>query len=274
MRVRPNTCALAMISALTAAGSTDQPIMAAAPPVPLARCVADLSVPTLTAAAPSKGIPPRPIGQVRHFDRANITVSAGAAADGAIEVEATGGDLTFRKRVQADGRYTMEIEAPRDKVSIGVSENAITVTRGGKTITVTPQASQRQADGLRRLLADSRAVDLLRNAGAEFEASGDDSAASTPVVLADALVGTLTGDVGASRRAGRRLSAKSRAELRPVGRPVTCYYQWEQSILWAYMDYEECFYGRYFPLLWCALRWNMQAESAWFHLLACSGFGL
>jgi hypothetical protein len=273
MRVRPTTYVLLMLATLTAVGSNDQTLMAVAPPVPLARCVAVLSGPTATAAAPPKGVATRPIGQVRHFDRANITVSAGTTVDGAIQVEAAGGDLSFRKRVQADGRYTMEIEAPRDKVSIGVTENAITVTRGRKTITITPEASQRQADDLRRMLADSRAIDLLRNAGAELEASGDDSAASTPVVLADALVGTLTGDVGASRRAARRLSEKARAQLRPVGRPNTCYYQWEQTILFAYMELEECVIVSGIWPVWCHVRWTMQAESAWFSLISCSGFG-
>src|SRR5688572_21199931 len=143
MRARPRTYALTMLATLTAVGSNDQTMMAVAPPVPLARCVTAMSGPTAAAAGPSRGVTVGPIGQVRHFERANITVSAGTTVDGAIQVEAAGGDLSFRKRVQSDGRYTMEIEAPDDKVSIGVTENANTVTRGRKTITISPQASQR-----------------------------------------------------------------------------------------------------------------------------------
>jgi hypothetical protein len=239
--------------------------------VPLARCTAPTGQRPSSSQSSAQAVV-RPVGQVRHFEQANLTVSAGTAIDGSIQVDATGGDLGFRKNVQADGRYTVELEAPRDKVSLSVGDNTISVTRGGKTIVLTPDASQSRFDDVRKMLAGSRAVDLLRSAGAEFEVAEEDSAASTPILLVDALVGSLTGDVGASRRAAKQLSRRARSERRSIGRPTTCYYQWEESIIWAYMELETCIYSRFFFPTWCSLRWAMQAESAWFSLITCSGF--
>jgi hypothetical protein len=272
MHVRQKLALLVVVLSMLAPGVGTTATTALPPPVPLARCSAPSAQPQAGAQSAFKATV-RPIGQVRRFDKANLTVSAGLASDGSIQVEATGGDLGVRKRVQSDGRYTVDLQTPGDKVTLGVTESSITVTRGRKTVTLRADAPQGQFDELRKMLADSRAIDLLRSAGAEFEASEEDSAASTPIVLVDALVGSLTGDVGASRRAARTLSRRARAQLRPVGRPTTCYYQWEQSIIWAYMELEQCFYsGAFFPM-WCNLRWTLQAESAWFSFIACSGFG-
>lgn len=273
MRVRLKTFVLLALATVTTIGSSDERLLATAPPVPPASCTGGL-VPKITARVGPKAVVVRPVGQVRHFDRANITVSAGPSLDGAIEIEAGGGDLRFRKKVQSNGRYSLEIGAPRDKVLVDVAEHTITVTRGKKTITITPETSESQMGDVRRMLADSRALDLLRSAGATFDASGEDSAASTPIRLADALVGTLTGDIGAARRAANHLSARARSQLRPVSdRPNSCYYQWEQTLLWAYMELEECvMLTRIWPG-WCSIRWTMQAESAWFSLISCSGFG-
>lgn len=273
MEVRQKSAMLvAVLSMLAPSVRITAATTAVPPPVPLARCSAPGAQPRTAALSPAKAAA-RPIGQVRHFEKANLTVSAGTTADGSIQIEARGSDLGFRKRVQSTGRYTVELEAPRDKVTLGVTESSISVTRGKKTVTVGPDSPQSQFDDVRKMLADSRAIDLLRSAGAEFEASEEDSAASTPILLVDALVGSLTGDVGASRRAAKQLSRRARAQLRSVGRPNTCYYQWEQSILWAYMELEECYYSGYFFPMWCNLRWTMQAESAWFGFIACSGFG-
>jgi hypothetical protein len=272
MHVRQKSALLVVVLSMLAPSIGTTATTTPLPPVPLARCSAPSAQPRPGAHSAAKAAV-RPIGQVRHFDKANLAVSAGLASDGSIQIEATGGDLGFRKRVQSDGRYTVELETPGDKVTLGVTESSIAVTRGRKTVTLRADASQGQFDDLRKMLADSRAIDLLRSTGAEFEASGEESAASTPIVLVDALVGSLTGDVGASRRAARTLSKRARAQLRPVGRPNTCYYQWEQSIIFAYMELEQCFFsGSFFPM-WCNLRWTIQAESAWFGFIACSGFG-
>jgi hypothetical protein len=272
MHVRQKSALAVVVLSMLASGVGSTAATVLVPPVPLARCSTPNAQPR-PGAQPAVDGAVRPIGQVRRFNNANLAVSAGIASDGSIQIEAAGGDLGFRKRVQSDGRYTVELQAPGDKVTLGVAETSITVTRGRKTVALRADASQSEFDDLRKMLADSRAIDLLRSAGATFEASEEESAAATPIVLVDALVGTLTGDVGASRRAARTLSKRARAQLRPAGRPNTCYYQWEQSIIWAYMELEECYFSGAFYPMWCNLRWTLQAESAWFGFIACSGFG-
>lgn len=247
---------------------------AARPPVPLASCGGGLAAPATPAAFSQAGVA-RPVGQVRHFPRQNLTFSAGTTAEGDVQLEGRGGDFTFRKKVRDTGRYSLEIEGPRDKVLVRVSEEKISVTRGKKTIELTAEAADGEMEEVRRLLADSKAVQLLRAAGAEFEASDEDSAATVAVLLSDALVGSLTGDVGAQRRVARRLARHAASAVRSAGaRPITCYYQWEQTMLWAWMDFEECYFLQRIYLGWCSLRWTMQAESAWFGFISCSGLGL
>jgi hypothetical protein len=264
---------LAVAGALAAgAERSAQATSVSPPPVSLAACIP--APVAAAAAAPARQTPVRAAGQARHVPRANLTFDASTTLDGRVQIDASGGDFGLRKKVERTGRYTLEIATARDRVVFEVTETDVTIARGGDRIIVTPDPLDADADGVRRLLADSAAVRRLRTAGAAFEAAEDDSPAAAAILLSDALVGALTGDVGAPHRVARLLSKRARALVRPAaGRPPSCYYQWEQTMLWAWMDFEECAilwnYGG-----WCSVRWTMQAESAWFALLSCSGLGL
>lgn len=274
MRVHLTRSALLSLVVVATIASGRGTTVAAAAPIPLTSCVPDLVRPRTALAAAAAPPAARPVGQVRQFEKLDLTIGAGATADGAIQIEARTGDLGFRKKLQSDGRYTLDLEVPGDRISIGVTENGVTVERSGTTIAVSPEMSQSQLADVRRMFADSRAIDLLRAAGADIEASEEDSAAVVPLVLADSLVGTLTGDVGAARRAARLLSRRARAQFRPVQtRPNTCYQQWQNAVLWAYMDWEECVFLWDWWFGWCSLRWSMEVDSAWFQFITCSGFG-
>jgi hypothetical protein len=243
------------------------------PPVPLAAC-APSGVAAAASPSPQSGAAARPAGQVRHYQKPNLTFNASTTVEGEVLLEGAGVDFGFRKKVQSSGRYSLDLEAGRDKVALRVTESEITISRGGQVIIVTPDAPEAVADSVRRLLADSAAVRKLRSAGAVFEADEDDSPAASAVLLSDAVVGALAGDVGAPRRVARLLSKRARAMSRSAGqRPPSCYYQWEQSMMWVWMDFEECAvlwnYGG-----WCTARWTLQTESAWFSFLSCSGLGL
>ncbi len=243
------------------------------PPVSLAAC-ADGGTATNPLIRPVVAAA-RAAGQVRHYPKPNLTFSASTTVEGEVQLDATGGDFGFRKKVQSSGRYTLDLEAGRDKVTLLVTENDITIKRGGEVIIVTPDAPEAIADSARRLLADSRAVRKLRSAGAMFEAAEDDSPAASALVLSDAVIGALTGDVGAPRRVARFLSRRARAISRSAGqRPPSCYSQWEQTMMWVWMDFEECAVLWNLPGGWCTARWTLQTESAWFSLLSCSGLGL
>lgn len=243
------------------------------PPVPLAACGSG-AVAASPSPATRASLAVRPAGQVRHFQKPNLTFTASTTVDGEVQIEATGDGFGFRKKVQGSGRYTLDLEAGRDKVTLRVTESDITINRGREVIIITPDSPEAVADSVRRMLADSVAVRRLRSAGAIFEASDEDSPAGSAVLLSDAVVGALTGDVGAPHRIARLLSKRARSLARTAGqRPNSCYYQWEQTMMWVWMDFEECAvlwnYGG-----WCTVRWAMQTESAWFSLLSCSGLGM
>lgn len=252
---------------LAASPSGHQQVAAAAPPITLATCAVGITVPVSSTATL------RPVVQLKHFEKQGMTFSANSTVDGAIQVDARGGEFGFRKKVFQDGRFIVELDAPGDTVSLTYVDG-VAVTRGQKTVTLSAQSTEADLDQARRLLADSRAVRLMRAKGAEFEAADDDSAAAASLLLVDGLVGALTGDVGAPRRVARLLSKKARASLRAAAdRPETCYSRWESSILWAYINYEDCAFLYFYPWWMCSLRWNMESESAWFSFISCMGFG-
>jgi hypothetical protein len=246
------------------------------PPVPLAACAAAgvpvAAMPTMPMVRASLAV--RPAGQVRHYPKPNITFSASTTVEGEVRIEASGGDFGFRKRVQSTGAYTLDLEAGGDTLRFRVTGSDITITRGKQVVIITPDSPESVATAVRRMLSDSTAVKKLRETGAMFEAEDDDSPAAAAVLLSDAVVGALTGDVGAPHRIARLLAKRARALSRSAGqRPPSCYSQWEQTMMWVWMDFEECTVLQNLGP-WCTLRWTMQTESAWFSLLSCSGLGL
>src|SRR5262245_196744 len=67
------------------------------PPVPLAACgAAGAQVAAKTPVVPT-GLAARPAGQVRHYQRPNLTFSASTTVDGEVQIEASRGDFGFRK---------------------------------------------------------------------------------------------------------------------------------------------------------------------------------
>jgi hypothetical protein len=235
----------------------------------------------MVACAPGAFSPPaaptlRPIAaQVRHLDRAEITFHGGLTPDGGIQVEGRGGEFVFRKKSHSNGQFTIDLEGPGDKVGISLAEGAVTLTRGRRRVVLsTGSLNERELDAARVLLADSGAVRLARIAAAAVQESEDDSAAAVSLLIGDALVGMLSGDVGAPGRVARHLARRGRAGLRRAA-TTDCYGEWERRVLGASYDWESC--ARPFSV-WnpirnvCAFRWTLQVESYWFTFLSCTGF--
>jgi len=265
--IRWSSVALIGAAVIGTAQSASHNVAAAAPPVTLAACSAAV------AAVPAQSGVRRTIAEVKHYPKHDITFEANGTTDGAIQVDARSGEFGFRKKVFQDGTFTVDLEATNDRVAIRYSDTGVEISRGDETLVLTTTPSEENAAAVVRLLADSRAARLLRTKSAAFEADEDDSSAAASLLLVDGLVGSLTGDVGAPMRVARLLTKKARAQLQSASRPNTCYYSWEDTILWAYLDYEECVYYYFYPLTMCSLKWTLQAESAWFRFIACSGFG-
>jgi hypothetical protein len=258
----------------TAAASHAAEVGSARPPVPAPMCTATPLVASGALPAPSTA---RIAAQVGSLPRAGITLSASTTVDGAIAIEGRAGDLLFRKKVAANGSFTLTLEARRDKVTVEVSEHAITVVRQkGRTVVTKDAEAEEQLEKVGRLLADSRAVRSFRMAAAAVEQSQDTSPAAAAVLLADAVLGPLTGDAGAPSRVARHLSRSARSRMLRVAASANCYQSYERIVVDAYNDLEGCFdqFDWWHPFRrLCGWVWTLQIESAWFSLISCSGFG-
>lgn len=244
---------------------------AAATPIATAWCAGNSN----TAFHATKS-PVRLAAPVRTPQGANLAFGLSMTPDGSIQVDGRAGDLIIRKTVAQNGEFTLELDAG-DRVVVAFTAHAIRVTRGRKTIVLTPEA--RRDDDFQRahvLLAESRAVRLFRTTAAAIQHSEDDSAPAAAMVMADALVGTLTGDVGATVRAARHLSRHARPRFRTVALAANCYGTWEQQVVGAADELDACVRDVGYWSLWtvvCSLRWHLAVESYWVSFLTCSGFG-
>lgn len=225
------------------------------------------------AGAPRSSV--RAAAQVHRVDRADMTFNMTPMRDGTIEVEAHGGDLVVRKRVRQNGSYTLTLQTPRDRVTIAFEEHTIAVTRDKKAAVLTlATASDEELDKIHRMLADSRAVRLMRVAAANIQDSEDDSPEASSLLMADAVLGVLTGDGAAPLRVARHLTRHVRASLRPIGMQIDCYAIWEKRVLTVYYQATACenSFSVWNPVRYlCATQWLLQVESYWFSFLSCSG---
>jgi hypothetical protein len=94
------------------------------------------------------------------------------------------------------------------------------------------------------------------------------------LLLADAVVGVLNGDVAAAQRLAERVGGRGGPAVRRASAEQGCYEKWEAEVIRAYDSYMWCI-AQYPGLTqWadaCGWRWLLWAESAWFSFLACSG---
>jgi hypothetical protein len=224
--------------------------------------------------APPASVASRRIAQLHHVPEADLTFEGRLAEDGSFTTEVRGGELVFQKKSLPGGGVVLHLSAPGDVVRIEVTGAGIAVQREGRDVRLNMSSiSEDELEGVRQLLAGSRAVRLTRRAAEALYLSNDDSLAGTSLFVADAIVGLLTGDEGAPGRVARHLSQRGRAMARRIA--IDCYAVWETQVVQAYSEYESCYYG--FPV-WntmrnlCAYRWVLQVETYWFSMISCIGF--
>ena len=219
----------------------------------------------------------RPVAQVHRNEKANLTISSMATVDGGVQIEGRGAELSFRKKVRPNGTVSLTLEAQHDRVQIELGGSTVAITRGGTTVTVgDPQSFEADLGRVQKMLGDSRAVRLSRIAAAAVQNSEDDSPESAGVIMSDAIVGALTGDVSAPDRAARHLSRHVRAGVRKAASGGFCYRDYENEVWTGYLDMEACLVsvGEFSPMRYaCTFRYLVWAESSWFRFLGCTGFG-
>lgn len=214
--------------------------------------------------------------QVTRNDRADLTFELRPGTGGTVELRASRGALQVRKAVHATGEHVLELSRGRDSVSVSMSAAGLRVTRGRTTITLDPTRQDDEAgDRVRRVLAESPAVVQFRRAAEALLMAEDRTAPAVAFLLADATIGSLTGDVGAPRRMAQHLVARVRRDARPVGMALDCFTVMEQRMVEAWTDYQACWISTspnsYYQSL-CGYRWIIQVESYWFSMISCSGF--
>jgi hypothetical protein len=218
----------------------------------------------------------RTAAQVSRNDRANVTFEVRPAADGAIEVSGRSGGLEVKKTVHSSGDFVLELASGADRVTIAMNSQGMSIDRGGQTVDLPRNATNSErADAARRLLADSEALIRFRAVNATLIDANDRSPASLAFITSDALVGLLTGDVGAPRRIAQFLAQRGLSKVRNAAMAIDCFTTMETRMMEAWTDYQGCIVS---TLGWsiyqdmCAWRWVVQVESYWFSFIACSGF--
>ena len=218
----------------------------------------------------------RPAAQVSRNVKADVTFELRPAEKGGVEVAGVSGDLRLKKTVQPTGEFVLELATPGDTVVLAVNGQETRVTRGKTRVRMPRSAAGADDAGrARKLLADSDAALHLRGLAAALIEAEDRSAPSLAVIMVDALVGSLTGDVGAPRRIARFLARNPGAGARPAAMAVDCFTVMETRMTEAFYDYVSCWSSvSYYPPFqqWCAARWVVQVESYWFSFISCSGF--
>jgi hypothetical protein len=242
-------------------------------------CVADANVGN--AVSRPAGVRPkglvRQAAQVTRNDRADATFEVRPAPDGGAEVAVRSGGLQVKKTVQGTGEFELDLTLEHDSVTLTVAGRGITVTRGRTRVERSRQEPGGQsAVRIRRLLADSPAVYAFRTMSAALLEANDHSPPAVSMLIADAMVGMLTGDVGAPRRYALFLARGARAAgVRPAALAVDCFTVMEERFVEAGNDYNACYEstsGSTFYQDLCSIRWGLQVESYWFSFLTCSGF--
>ncbi len=202
------------------------------------------------------------------------TLAAGFEPDGAAFVRATVGDLEVTNTVAPTGAFTISLVRGEDTVLIRVGLETVAVTRGTDTIEAgLASAAEEQWLAVQSLLAGSRSVRAMRVLGARIAPRAERSPGGLALILTDAVVGFVDGDVSALHRLAERFGRKP-AAVRLARDGPGCYEKWEAEVLRAWDDYLDCMslYPQYeFWRDGCSLRWMLWAESAWFAFLKCAG---
>lgn len=219
----------------------------------------------------------REAAQVTRNDRADVTFELRPATTGSgVSVVARSGDLQVTKTVRPGGDFAIELAAGEDKVTIGASAQGATVSRGRAVIALRrSDLSEEPLSRVRLLLAESSAVVKFRAVAARLMEDNDRSHEALALILADATVGLLTGDVAAPRRVARFLVEGRLRNVRNAALAQSCFELMETRMVEAWNDYGSCYYSTSYNTFYqylCSWRWTIEVESYWFNFLSCTGF--
>ncbi len=242
------------------------------------------SVAPQCAAVLKANTSPRPAGspQAQHDPRTNAAFFLSLTADQAVRMTATAQGLSIEKKVYRDGHFQIVLKAGEDVLTVATSRFAVDVTRGKRQMRVqVAEATENELLQLQTLLAGSRALRSFRTLASSLDPTTLETPAGSSIVLSDAFLGFLNGDVSAVARLRRNIQAAAQAKLRPVAFALAggndCWEKYLQEVMLADKHYWECsnYYRWWDPRQEiCGLGWVLETESAWFQFIACSAVPL
>ncbi len=263
-------CGLLMMSVGIAAAQT-APVGTVVP-----QCVAMLKTSATTPGVKAVS------QQVHHDARTNATFFFSLTSDGGVRMTASAGDLEVEKVVYRDGRSRIVLGADNDQVSVTIDAGVVGVERraAGRMRLDVGRATEDEWLQVKVLLAGSKALRRFRALASSLDASTLKTPAGAAVVVSDAVLGHLDGDVGAVGRLMQQMRAAVQARIRPVrftAAEVDCWHNYEQDTMHAMNDYDSCramFSWYDARRAACLFVWTVQAEAAWVELISCSGLHL
>jgi hypothetical protein len=227
--------------------------------------------PATCAAAPV----PQPAERtelVDEFTGAQLRVTA--RPNGALQVRMTGPEFEFRKVIQANGDFTLQLVAGADSVLVLRTGGRLRVTRNGRTAVFNHEhADEPGLEQVQQVIAGSRALRMFRALHAKL---GEETLASVPGIVVDVTdvqVGVLQGDGGVIER--RRARNRARIVRAALGGRNKCWDEWETEVNAAWSALADCVNEtKWIPggPDMCAFVWSVRVEGAWFTYLACSSF--
>jgi hypothetical protein len=213
--------------------------------------------------------------QVGYDGRTDATFAVDQTADGAIVLQVSRGTFTLAKTVRADGTFSLELRDGADAVTLAATADTVDVSRSGKRVRMNlARATEEDYVKVRGHLSSSRAVRAARRLVADLGPTALETPEGIGLLLADAFVGYLDGDVAAPGRVARTLRDHYSRGHRKV-RLADCYDSWERQVVRYYDEIAWCLesFGIWNPLRQlCSFRWTLQIETAWFSMMSCVAF--
>jgi hypothetical protein len=220
--------------------------------------------------------------QVHHDAQTDATFFFSSTREGAVRMMMTSTDLEMEKTVYPDGRFQIVVQTGDDQTSVVGAPGTLEVERRnhGREHLDVARAGDEEWLRTKVLLASSKAMRRFRTLAYNLDARTLQTPAGAAVLMSDAILGLLDGDVGAIHRLGQQIRAARQARTRPVALGqefLNCYRKYGEAVTAALDEYLQCSsqYWMYDPRQWlCELDWLLKAESAWFQFIACSGIPL
>lgn len=201
-------------------------------------------------------------------------LALGLDADGLKRSEARFGSVHLVKTVDANRSVHLAVAGEGGGVTVWMIRGRVEVTAGGRTFAVTATTPDSDLLAMRHTLAASPAVQAVRAAVARLSSDVAATVEGADLLVSNALLASLDGDVSALERVGRRLHqwlSAPTVEARFVLQ--TCYEDWKQEAVHAMNWVEQC----YNDFEWwnvvmrdlCFVEWTLRVEAAWFEFLRC-----